>query len=68
MPEAEQWTRGWRTPPTRKTGVLTEIPYEGTDRYVQKVMNAYEIYIKHYYTTQDDAVPADGDEDSTGAA
>ncbi|HML45118.1 MAG TPA: lytic transglycosylase domain-containing protein [Clostridia bacterium] len=49
-------------------GDLTDIPYEGTDRYVQKVMNAYEIYIKHYYTSEEEAAPAEGSEGSPGAA
>lgn len=55
-------------PAYSQDGKLTEIPYEGTDRYVQKVMNAYEIYVKHYYTAEDEAVPSEGSEGSPGAA
>ena len=61
----EEWLAN---PAYSQDGELTEIPYEGTDRYVQKVMKAYEIYIKHYYTPEDHSIPVDGSEASPDAA
>ena len=31
-------------------GRLTAIPFKDTDHYVNKVMNAYEVYLRHYYS------------------
>lgn len=60
----EEWLAD---PAYSQDGELTEIPYEGTDRYVQKVMNAYGIYIKHYYTSEEETVPEDGNEEAPDA-
>ncbi|GHU68661.1 hypothetical protein FACS1894184_11210 [Clostridia bacterium] len=44
--QVEAWLNN---PDYTKDGELTVIPFGDTDRYVRKVMNAYEVYQRHYY-------------------
>jgi soluble lytic murein transglycosylase len=53
--QVEAWLKN---PEYAQGGELTVIPFGDTDRYVRKVMNAYEVYQKHYYP-EPEAVPAD---------
>jgi soluble lytic murein transglycosylase len=53
--QVEAWLNN---PEYTQGGELTVIPFGDTDRYVRKVMNAYEVYQKHYYP-EPEVVPAD---------
>ncbi|MDR2657213.1 MAG: lytic transglycosylase domain-containing protein [Oscillospiraceae bacterium] len=44
--QVEAWLNN---PDYTQDGELTVIPFGDTDRYVRKVMNAYEVYQRHYY-------------------
>lgn len=51
-------------PALSQDGMLTSIPYSGTERYVERVIKAYDVYIKHYYTPEE----PDQSTDAQGAA
>lgn len=46
---------GWlKNPEYSADGLrLDKIPYPDTEQYVQRVVNAYEIYMRHYYAPQE---------------
>ncbi|MCL1964673.1 MAG: lytic transglycosylase domain-containing protein [Firmicutes bacterium] len=54
--------QGWlRDPAYSADGVtLDTIPYASTEQYVNRVVNAYAIYIKHYYAQEEVPTPAGG--------
>jgi soluble lytic murein transglycosylase len=39
-------------------GALNVIPFKDTNRYVNKVMSAYEVYQRHYYTNENESAGA----------